>query len=35
MREAAQRFPARESTFNAFLATSSWRKIRDAGLVLV
>ncbi len=35
MREAGQRFPARESTFNAFLATSSWKKIREAGLVLV
>ncbi len=35
MREACQGFPGRESTFNAFLATSSWKKIRDAGLVLV
>jgi hypothetical protein len=35
MREACQRFPGSESTFNAFLATSSWKKIREAGLVLV
>ena len=35
MREACQRFPGAESTFNAFLATPSWKKIRDAGLVLV
>lgn len=35
MREVCQQFPGMESTFNAFLATSSWKKIRDAGLVLV
>ena len=35
MREAGQRFPGRASTFNAFLSTSSWKKTRDAGLVLV
>jgi hypothetical protein len=35
MREACQRFPGAESTFNAFLATPSWKKIRNAGLVLV
>jgi len=35
MREAAQRFPATNSTFNAFLATPTWKKIRDAGIVLV
>jgi hypothetical protein len=35
MREACQRFPSMESAFNTFLATSSWKKIRDAGLVLV
>ncbi|MGC4096982.1 MAG: radical SAM protein [Nitrospira sp.] len=35
MREACQRFPGAESKFSAFLATSSWKKIRDAGLVLV
>jgi radical SAM superfamily enzyme YgiQ (UPF0313 family) len=35
MNEACQQFPGRESKFNAFLATSSWNKIRDAGLVLV
>ncbi|HEU5407270.1 MAG TPA: radical SAM protein, partial [Nitrospira sp.] len=35
MREACQRFPGKESTFNAFLTTSSWKKTRDAGLVLV
>jgi hypothetical protein len=35
MREACQRFPGAESTFNAFLATPSWKKIRNAGLLLV
>ncbi|HWG97379.1 MAG TPA: radical SAM protein [Nitrospira sp.] len=35
MRDVRQRFPGIESTFNAFLATSSWKKIRGAGLVLV
>jgi len=35
MREACQRFPGIESTFNTFLATSSWKNIRGAGLVLV
>ena len=35
MREACQRFPGAESTFNAFLASPSWKKTRDAGLVLV
>jgi hypothetical protein len=35
VREACQRFPGMESTFNAFLATSSWKKTREAGLVLV
>jgi hypothetical protein len=35
IREACQRFPGMESTFNTFLTTSSWKKIREAGLVLV
>ncbi len=35
MREACRQFSGSESTFNAFLATSSWKQIRDAGLVLV
>lgn len=35
MREACQRFSGNESTFNAFLTTPSWEKVRDAGLVLV
>jgi hypothetical protein len=35
VREACQRFPANGASFNAFLATSSWKRIRDAGLVLV
>lgn len=35
MREACQQFPGMMSTFNAFLASSSWKKIRDAGLLLV
>ncbi len=35
MREAYRRFPGSESSFNAFLTTSSWKKIRGAGLVLV
>lgn len=35
MREACRQFPGSESTFNAFLATSPWRRTRDAGLVLV
>jgi hypothetical protein len=35
MREAYQRFPGAESTFNSFLSSASWKKIRDAGLVLV
>ena len=35
MREAYQRFPGTESTFNAFLVSSSWKKTRHAGLVLV
>ena len=35
MREACQRFPGAESTFNSFLSSASWKKIRDAGLLLV
>ncbi|MFZ1803154.1 MAG: radical SAM protein, partial [Nitrospira sp.] len=35
MREACQRFPGAESMFDAFLASPSWKKIRNAGLVLV
>jgi hypothetical protein len=35
MSEACLRFPGMESKFNDFLATASWNKIRDAGLVLV
>ncbi|MGZ8366401.1 MAG: radical SAM protein, partial [Nitrospira sp.] len=35
MREACQRFPGAESTFNTFLASPSWKKTHDAGLVLV
>jgi hypothetical protein len=35
IREACRRFPGSESTFNAFLSTSSWKKTRGAGLVLV
>jgi hypothetical protein len=35
MRETCRRFPGSESTFNAFLITASWKKIRNAGLVLV
>ena len=35
MREACRRFPGRRSTFNDFLASSAWKKTRDAGLVLV
>ncbi len=35
MREACHQFPGRESAFNAFLGTSSWKKTREAGLVLV
>jgi radical SAM superfamily enzyme YgiQ (UPF0313 family) len=34
-REAGQRFPGTQSTFNTFLATAAWRTIRKAGLVLV
>lgn len=35
IREARQAFPGSESSFDTFLATPSWKKIRDAGLVLV
>ncbi|MBH0203956.1 MAG: hypothetical protein HP496_17055 [Nitrospira sp.] len=35
MREACRRFSGNASTFNAFLASSSWKKTREAGLVLV
>ncbi|MDI3461956.1 MAG: hypothetical protein OJF50_000777 [Nitrospira sp.] len=35
MQEACRQFPGSESTFNVFLTTSSWKKTRDAGLVLV
>lgn len=35
MREAGLRFPGGESAFSAFLASSSWKTIRHAGLVLV
>lgn len=35
MRDACQRFPGKALTFNAFLGTSSWKKIRDTGLALV
>ncbi len=35
MQEACSRFPGLSSEFNTFLTTSSWKKIRAAGLVLV
>ncbi|MDF0672907.1 MAG: radical SAM protein [Nitrospira sp.] len=35
MREAGNSFPGMLSDFNIFLRTPSWKKIRDAGLVLV
>ncbi len=35
MREACERFPGKKSEFNAFLATASWKRVRNAGLVLV
>jgi len=35
MRDACRQFPGRESAFNVFLATSSWKKTREAGLALV
>lgn len=35
LRQARSRFPGTVSDFNVFLKTSSWKKIRSAGLVLV
>ncbi|OQW34795.1 MAG: radical SAM protein [Nitrospira sp. SG-bin1] len=35
MREACEQFPGKKLAFNAFLATASWKKIRETGLVLV
>lgn len=35
IRDACRQFPGTESMFNIFLATASWKTLRDAGLVLV
>lgn len=35
MREASRSFPGTLSDFNIFLRTSSWKRVRNAGLVLV